>query len=463
MNTRVIRCLACPILSALIYVCFSLKDGITGSVMGYAASFLPYLWLIFSLNKTSLKELTQHQLLSSLAIAGSLLLLTAPILSEDIFRYVWDGFNFASGTNPYCDAPSSTALDHFSMTHNLDAIRGSIGHAQLPTIYPPLAQAVFAVSSFFSPSTIPIRLLGLLAIMCSALLLFRLLKSSDINPSFALIFAFNPLVLVEVCVSGHVDIFGVMFVLGALRMAQVGRHSFSALMVACAVLTKLIPILILPIVLQRRWKQWGICLAVLSTVYLLFSLSECSPLGSLSTFSGKWRHNAGTFGILHWLFEQASTNIESFSSTSHILARWLTGNSQINSPHLVAMLSTKLMCLGLILAFFLWLRRTDWTMEVKVFSLFGFFFVVSPVVHPWYLMWVLPLLPYLWSLNRLAAAAPLVWWSLSSLVAYNARIELLTHGQWHTPVELLWLEYGGLLCLCISSLWLWFRTRPRAQ
>jgi alpha-1,6-mannosyltransferase len=463
MNARAIRCLACPILSALIYISFSHKHGINGSVIGYTVSFVPYLWLIARLNKTSLNGLTERQLLGSLAIAGSLLLLTAPILSEDIFRYVWDGFNFASGTNPYCDAPSSPALDHFSATHKLESVRGSIGHAQLPTIYPPLAQVVFAVSSFFSPSTIPIRILGLLAIMCCALLLFRLLKSRGINPSFVIIFAFNPLVLVEVCVSGHVDIFAVMFVLGALRMAQNDRHSLSAFMVVCAVLTKVIPVLIVPIVLQRRWKQWGICLAAISTVYLLFSMSECSPLGSLSTFSGKWRHNAGLFGALHWLLEQAASNIEGLSSISHTMARWLTGNSQINSPSLVAMLSTKLICIGLVVSFFLWLRRSNWAMEIKVFSLFGFFFVVSPVVHPWYLIWVLPLLPYLWSLNRVATAAPLIWWSVSSLVAYKARIELLTNGKWHTPVELLWLEYAVFVCLCVGSLWFWCRPRPSAQ
>ena len=299
--------------------------------------------------------------------------------------------------------------------------------------------------------------------MCSALLLFRLLKSRGINPSLAIIFAFNPLVLIEVCVSGHVDIFGVMLVLSALRMAQVGRHSSSALMVACAVLTKVIPVLILPLVFQRRWKQWGICFAVISSVYLLFSMNDCSPLGSLSTFSGKWRHNAGLFEVLHWFLEEAASNVEGVSSISHTLSTWLTGNAQINSSSLVAMLLTKLICLGIVLGFYLWLRRTNWSIEIKVFSLFGFFFAFSPVVHPWYLIWVLPLLPYLWSLGRIPKAAPLLWWSVSSLAAYEARIELLTNGRWQSSSELLWLEYGVLLVLCGWSLWCWRRSRPHTQ
>lgn len=90
MNARGVRYLACPVLSAIIYVGLSYEHGISRSVMAYAASFLPYFWLTLSLNKRSQKELTEGQLLGSLAIAGSLLLLPDPILSEDIYRYIWD-------------------------------------------------------------------------------------------------------------------------------------------------------------------------------------------------------------------------------------------------------------------------------------------------------------------------------------------------------------------------------------
>jgi alpha-1,6-mannosyltransferase len=463
MNAQTLRCLACPILSALIYVTLSSSGDITTSVTGYALSFLPYLWLVSGLRRTPKTSISQCQILGSLVITGTILLLAAPILSEDIWRYVWDGFSLASGTNPYCVAPSSPSMDQFSQRYQLQTVRASIGHAQLPTIYPPLAQAIFSVSSLFTPSTIPIRVLGGLAIMCSAILLFRLLKWRGINPSLVVLFVFNPLVLVEVYVSGHVDIFAVMFVLGAFYLAQIGRHSLSACLLACAVLTKVIPILIIPVVLKRRWKQWGLCLTIISCVYLLFSMSDCSPLGSLSTFSGKWRHNDGMFGALHWFFEQGLSNIESLSYISHTLSRWLTGTSQINTPGLVAMLSTKLMCLSLVLAFYLWLRRTDWNIEIKALSLFAFFFTVSPVVHPWYLIWILPILPYLWSINGLASTAPLIWWSISSLVAYEARIELIINGRWHTPVELLWLEYGVLGCLCLWSIRFSSRARPRTQ
>lgn len=463
MNRTRLRYYLCPILSAIIYVSIGSQGEIRPSVMGYAASYLPYLWMVINLRREPEVDLSLGLLLISIGISTCALLAMEPILSEDIWRYVWDGFVSSSGISPYCHAPNSAHLDAFSKDHDLQSIRALIGHSHLPTIYPPFAQLIFYISSLFTPSSVPMRCLGALTILVCTSLVFKLLKSRGVNPSLTILFAFNPLVLVETTIGGHVDIFAVALVLLALRLAQLGYGFLSATAVSGAVLTKVIPILIFPLLFGRRWRRWLVSLLIISIVYGLFAFSDCSPLGSLSTFSGKWRHNEGVFGVLNWMYEALLPDRPPLSFIPTTLSYWLTGNDQINTTQLLATVATKLTCLALLFSAYLWGRQQPWMREIKVFGFFGCFFLCSPVVHPWYLIWVLPLLPFLWSRHGLAGSAPLIWWSLSSLVAYNARIELLLNQRWHTPLSLLWLEYGMLLGLCILSFWMIRRARISAH
>ncbi len=458
-----LRYYLCPIFSAVLYVSMGYTGEIRASVIGYAISFLPYLWMVVNLRREPEVQLSQRLLLMSVGVSSCTLLSMEPVLSEDVWRYVWDGFVTSNGINPYCYPPDSPHLDAFAEDNRLTVTRSLIGHSELPTIYPPFAQTIFSFSSLFTPSSLPIRCLGAIALILSTHLLCRLLEARKINPSLAILFAFNPLVLVETSVSGHVDIFAVGFVLFALRLARLGYGYLSASAVCGAVLTKVIPILIMPLILRRRWGPWLLCFGVIAGVYGLLGINDCAPLGSLSTFSGKWRHNEGVFGLLNWMYESALSGIDPRSFLPKTLSYWLTGTHQINTAGLLATVATKLTCLSLILGAYFWGRTKPWLDELKVFALFGCFFLCSPVVHPWYLIWVLPLLPFLWSLHGLSGSAPLIWWSLSSLVAYNARIELLVNQRWHTPLSLLWLEYGVLLGLCILSLSLVRRSRKSTQ
>lgn len=461
-RTGLVYCL-CPIISAAIYVSMGYTGEIRASVLGYALSYLPYLLMLIDLRHRPEVEISQRLLLLSVGMSTCVLLSMEPVLSEDVWRYVWDGFITSSGINPYCYPPDSLHLDALSIHHELKVTRSLIGHSELPTIYPPLAQVFFSISSLFTPSSIPIRCLCAMTVLLCTHLLSSLLNARGKNPSLVMLFAFNPLILVETSVSGHVDIFAVAFVLLALRLAQIGYGSLSATAMSGAILTKVIPVLVVPLVFRQRWKPWLLCFGIIAVVYGSLATSDCSPLGSLSTFSGKWRHNDGLFGILNWIYEVLLSGIAPQSSMSSTLTYWLTGNVQINTTSLLATVVTKLTCLSLILAAYFWVRRKPWLNEIKVFGLFGCFFLCSPVVHPWYLIWVLPLLPFLWSFHGLVGSAPLIWWSMSILVAYNARIELLINQRWHTPLLLLWLEYGVLLGLSVLSLWLVRRARPRAQ
>ncbi len=69
------------------------------------------------------------------------LLPAAPSLSEDLYRYLWDGRLLAHGINPFAHAPSDPALAGFH-----DDVYRAMNHAGVPTIYPPGAQLLFAAA-----------------------------------------------------------------------------------------------------------------------------------------------------------------------------------------------------------------------------------------------------------------------------------------------------------------------------
>ncbi|MGB0645801.1 MAG: glycosyltransferase 87 family protein [Bradymonadia bacterium] len=439
-----------PFLGSLSYY-FMGSSGIKSAVVGYSLSFIPYLCLLWFMGKYPSIKLSKKLILFGVGIASIPLLMCEPILSEDIWRYVWDGFRVGSGQNPYCLAPNDSSLDPFANQYELADVRQKIGHAQLPTIYPPVAQFIFSATSMFSPSSLPLRLLGTVSLVLSTYLISSLLELNNGQKGHVALFAFNPLLLTEVCVSGHVDIFAVTFVIMALVLFRKSLPTLSALSLSAAILTKLIPVLIAPFVLRGKHRQWLLCIISIGGVYLLLDTSACSPFGSLSTFGAKWRHNDGVFGLLHWCYTSIFNQLDQKFLSTGLLGRWLTGDSHLSSPSQLGLFFAKLTSGLFVVGYLFDTMRRDWSLEIKVFSLFVVFFLVSPVVHPWYLLWTLPLIPLLWSQVGCYASLPLIWWSMTSLVAYDARISLLTTGVWKSAADLVWLEYGGLLVVFLFA------------
>ena len=164
-----------PLLGSLLYSLVG--DGsIINAVVGYGLSFIPYLYLVWFMGRRPSIDLSERSVLFGVTIASLPLLICEPILSEDIWRYVWDGFRVGSGQNPYCFAPQDSALDSFSAQYKLADIRQEIGHAHLPTIYPPIAQLIFSTTSVFSPGSLPLRIFGTLGILLSTHLVSALLE-----------------------------------------------------------------------------------------------------------------------------------------------------------------------------------------------------------------------------------------------------------------------------------------------
>ena len=440
-----------PVLTAIIYLAGILGGTPEATLVAYAAAYLPLGIFVCRLRKTTEQPFEIRPYLLAVGIAQSIMRIGDPVLSEDVWRYVWDGFRVGNGHNPYCLAPSDITLDEFASQHHLASVRGLIGHAQYPTIYPPLAQGIFSVSSLFSPSSLPIRILGIGASLGSVYCLYCTLKHFKIPTIYVGLMAAHPLFLVETAVTGHVDAFGVFFLTLALYCVSMSWEKRGMFFVALATLTKLIPFLVVPFIFRSRFKALLAVSLMVGGCYAFLWSDSCSPLGSLSTFSGKWQHNAGLVSVIEWLFQNILGIVKIEITIPVALSEWLVGDTQVSGTANLARFGAKCTTYILLLIASIWIWRTKVTGIEKGLMVLAALLLCVPVLHPWYLLWLLPGLPFLWHRGKLAYTLPLLWWSWTVLFAYVARVRFLIEGTWSPSVLGTSIEYVGLfVCLVIA-------------
>lgn len=394
-------------------VCFSVF-ALLGDLSAHVYAFL----LLFSLAATAFLlawARAQSTAVSWRFIAVSALLLRLPLLpatpslSDDVWRYLHDGRAQIRGVNPYRYAPSDPATAAF---------RGPefqrINHAELPTIYPPAAQLAFAAAAAFGD----LWSWKLVVLLFDAALI-ALLWQLRSGPAVAL-YAWHPLIIVEFAGSAHMDLVAIAPLLLCLLLLR--RHTISAgLAFGAACAAKLLPAAYLLALLSgnetgKRWRfLLGSALSVL-LLYAAYGLFGGVPVfGSLGTFIDNWQSNGSLFVLLtNWL------------SPEH--ARRLSG--------------------ALLLALIVGLRYRQTPIELSLLVITFAVLLLSPVVHPWYVLWLVPLLvlqPRFGAFQLIALA-----WTLTAVFAYAVLPGFQSTGEWQIPAWAWTLEYG-LLALALSA------------
>jgi len=106
--------------------------------------YISYFFLVyFSLKEKNYKKYNLFVIILVSAVIRLLFIATDPILSDDVYRYLWDGKVFANGINPYAFAPSAQDLANLKDT----TIFPLINFPDIPTVYPPVAQFIFFLSN----------------------------------------------------------------------------------------------------------------------------------------------------------------------------------------------------------------------------------------------------------------------------------------------------------------------------
>lgn len=234
----------------------------------------------------------------AVAVLLRTLLLTAPpFLSSDIYRYVWDGCVQAAGINPYRYEPADPALARLRDT----AIYPNINRVTYArTIYPPVAQMVFAAVGRIWDSVTGMRLTMLgfeaLGIACA----LNLLSLAGLPRERILIYAWNPLPLWAFASDGHVDAIVVGLLGAALLLRARHRDGWAGAVLAGAVLAKFLPLVMAPAFLRggRFWRPALAGAAVIAVGYGLYRDAGSHVLGFLHGYGEEEGLASGT-GI--WL------------------------------------------------------------------------------------------------------------------------------------------------------------------
>ena len=184
------------------------------------------------------------------------ILFSSPYLSDDVYRYVWDGRVQAAGINPYRYIPADQAL----VSLRDDKIYPKINRRDYArTIYPPVAEAIYFLTTRVSESVtwMKVTMVGFEAIAIWAII--QLLASFGLPRQRILIYAWHPLVVWEFAGSGHFDAIAIAFIALALLARRKHAEIATGVALAGATLVKFFPLVLLP-ALYRRWS-WKLPLA----------------------------------------------------------------------------------------------------------------------------------------------------------------------------------------------------------
>ena len=182
-------------------------------------------------------------------LSRMVLLPASPSLSTDAYRYVWDARVSSAGIDPYAYPPVAPEVAGLREA----SIYPRLNHATWRTVYPPLAQAFFRAVYRLAPDSVlgmklALGVTELLALAALGLLLWTL----DIPLGRLTIYAWNPLLLVEIWGSGHLDALVLLTVTAAALASARRRDGIAAILLGIGTLVKLYPAVLLLLLPGRR-------------------------------------------------------------------------------------------------------------------------------------------------------------------------------------------------------------------
>jgi len=246
----------------------------------------------------------------------AMLLFSLPNLSDDVYRYIWDGKLWLNGINPFVHTPNYY-LHHSPLPSGLsEGLYFKLNSPYYHTIYPPVAQGIFTVCCSLFPkdlyaTVISMKVVSFLAELGSLRLFYLLLQRFNLPAKHILIYALNPLIILELIGNVHLEGLMVLFVLLAIYLLIKGQNSWGALAMAGSIASKLLPLMFLPFFIRRwGWPKksllyFSLIGGVLMLLFLpMLSLDFLRGFGSsLDLYFQKFEFNAGLYYLLRWVFQ----------------------------------------------------------------------------------------------------------------------------------------------------------------
>lgn len=359
--------------------------------------------------------------ITGLTIRG-ILLFSVPNLSDDVYRFIWDGRLLVAGIHPFRYTPEHFQALGFPVAGLSEALFGRLNSPAYYTVYPGFCQLVFALAAFVFPGWDRGAIFFIKACLFACEIgSMRLLKNGVFKrkEAFAL-YALNPLAVMEITGNCHFEGAVIFFLLLAYRRLHTGSLWQSSLYWALAVASKMTPLLFLPLVWRflgfRKgavWMLWFTGFSILLFLPLLNTDIVLRIAGSLDLYFRQFQFNAS----IYYLVREIGRRQSGWDYGVYI------------GPALAAVSVIAILLCAI------WAKRRlpEMLFLAAFLHLHG-----SAAVHPWYV-----LIPFLWSLNTRWHAA--VLWTFTAVFSYS-----------HYHANAYQEQFGWILAeyLLVWSVWL---------
>ncbi len=280
----------------------------------------------------------------------------SPMLSDDIYRYLWEGKIFLKGFNPYIYSPNSTNLLHLR-----DQIFIHINHKNLPAIYPPFMLFFNSIIVKICYSVKFYKFILFLFDIATFILILIICNETKINLRYSILYFIHPLTVIEIEWNGHNDIVMIfLFILGLYFLIN-NRYIKSVFFYTLSVFSKFVYFIFVK-EFFKNLQSIIIFFLVGGLLYSVFIINAHNIFYSLNVYLKTWEFNGSIYKIINWF------------TKNQILTRKIL----------------------LIIFIFSWIY-----INLKFTSIFQrllflsvSFILISPTVHPWYGLWILAFLSF---------------------------------------------------------------------
>lgn len=432
-NLQLVFCLLLSLCGYLYFGYVLRREYFLPLVSVYLVLFSTYIFLVRTGN-----EQTGKILFAAAIVFRLVFLFSIPALSDDYFRFIWDGKMMNIGVNPFSVIPFSFISDNHLSDYLLQLYTGMNSQAYY-TVYPPVLQFMFAFAVWLFPdnlfgAVVILHACSIAAEIGTILLIPKLLKYFQLPKENVWWYALNPLVIIELSGNLHFESLVIFFLLLAIYLLIHNRNgvdsdenkiplskiAFSGISFALAISSKLIPLLFLPFFLRRlKWKQsilffTTICI-VCALLFLPFLDSQFikNTGSSLNLYFQKFEFNAGIYYLIRWIgFRWKGYDVIQQTGP------WLGAGVFILV--VLMMISEKKLTLKN------YFRMMQWALTI--------YLLLATNVHPWYI--VLLIMMSVFTQKRFA-----IVWSLFIILSYSTyQVKPYQENLWWTV-----LEYGALI------------------
>jgi alpha-1,6-mannosyltransferase len=375
-------------------------------------TFLIFCWQIL------VKDIPQNYFYWLIAISITIRIIIIPVHptgSDDFYRYLWDGKVQANGINPYAFAPDDKEL----ISLRSDLIPKYVNHSNMKTLYPPLSEIFFYISySISGENYVGVKVLLLFFDLITMFGIFLLLKKFDFKDKYLLIYAFCPLIIFQYFLDSHVDSFGFAFIIFILFFYSDNKKIISYILIGLSICIKPIGLLFIPLLLIKeksfleRIKIIFIPAFICFAMYIPYTFSG-EPFQALIKFTENWTFNGIIFNTLNSFFRDNQR--------------------------------ARLICGILFLISYIPIVFGKKDLITKIYLSFFLLLIFSPVVHPWYVGWLVVFLPFVRKWSGIVFASLV---SLTSITDLNYQL----NGIWKDYTIVLILEYVPVIFIFLYEM-----------